>query len=199
MVLFTHARRILTAVLFYSSTAIAACPSATSLSIVPLQQGINNLALAHPASADFAVLATFENNTSHPNRALSFYIKTSDGYSLVPIPNSDAFVWFDYRIAASRQKIFDFQLVRYPQGLRLITAEKVGEDLTDAQPVKLQRYALQESLDDPGVPLYAWHEEKNIVTTQSYEDVDALLSDSTALCTLLPAGAALQTDDKARY
>lgn len=99
---------MLAAALFYSGATMAACPSAAGLSIVPLQQGVNNLALAHPASADLAVLATFENNTSHPNRGLSFYIKTPDGYSLVPIPNSDAFIWFDYRIAASRQKIFDF-------------------------------------------------------------------------------------------
>ncbi|MCW2488258.1 CpmJ protein [Candidatus Symbiopectobacterium sp. NZEC127] len=194
MFLLTNARRILAALLFYSGMTIAASPSAAGsspigLSLVPLQQGVNNLALAHPTSADFAVLATFENNTSHPNRGLSFYIKTPDGYSLVPLPNSDAFIWFDYRIAASRQKIFDFQLVRYPQGLRLITAEKVGEDLTDAQPVKLQRYVLQESHDDPGVPLYTWHEEKSVVTPQSYEDVDTVLTDSAALCTLLPAEA----------
>ncbi|QZN95770.1 hypothetical protein K6K13_21985 [Symbiopectobacterium purcellii] len=65
----------------------------------------------------------------------------------------------------------------------------MGEDLTDIQPVKLQRYVLQESLDDPGVPLYTWHEEKTVVTTQSYEDVDSVLTDSTALCTLLPAEA----------
>ncbi len=189
MFLLTNARRVLAALLFYSGTTIAACQSAAGLSLVPLQPGVNNLSLAHPTSADFAVLATFENNTSHPNRSLSFYIKTPDGYSLAPLPNSDAFIWFDYRIAASRQKIFDFQLVRYPQGLRLITAEKVGEDLTDAQPIKLQRYVLQESHDDPGVPLYIWHEEKSIVTTQSYEDVDSVLTDSAALCTLLPAGA----------
>ncbi|MGL9721286.1 carbapenem self-resistance protein CarG family protein [Symbiopectobacterium sp.] len=192
MFLLTNTRRTPAALLFYSGTTIAACQSAagsspTGLSLVPLQPGVNNLALAHPTSEDFAVLATFENNTSHPNRGLSFYIKTPDGYSLVPIPNSDAFIWFDYRIAASRQKIFDVQLVRYPQGVRLITAEKVGEDLTDAQPVKLQRYVLQESLDDPCVPLYTWHEEKSVVTTQSYEDVDTVLTDSAALCTLLPA------------
>ena len=189
MFLFTHSRRMLAVLLFYSSVTAAACPSTAGLSIVLLQQGVNNLALAHPTSEDFAVLATFENNTSHPNRGLSFYIKTSDGYSLVPIPNSDAFIWFDYRIAASRQKIFDFQLVRYPQGLRLITAEKVGEDLTDAQPVKLQRYVLQESHDDPGVTLYTWHEEKSVITTQYYEDVDAVLTNSSTLCTLLSAEA----------
>lgn len=194
MFLLTNVRRILAALLFYSGTTMAACSSAAGsssvgLSLVPLQPGVNTLALAHPTSEDFVVLATFENNTSHPNRGVSFYIKTPDGYSLVPIPNSDAFIWFDYRIAASRQKIFDFQLVRYPQGVRLITAEKVGEDLTDAQPVKLQRYVLQESHDDPGVPLYTWHEEKSVVTTQSYEDVDTLLTDSAALCTLLPTAA----------
>lgn len=186
MFLLINARRVLAALLFYSGTTIAACQSAAGLSLVPLQPGVNTLSLAHPTSEDFAVLATFENNTSHPNRGLSFYIKTPDGYSLVPLPNSDAFIWFNYRIAASRQKIFDFQLVRYPQGVRLITAEKVGEDLTDTQPVKLQRYVLQESHDAPGVPLYTWHEEKTVVTTQSYEDVDTVLTDSTALCTLLP-------------
>ncbi|NLS43842.1 CpmJ protein [BEV proteobacterium] len=143
MFLLTNARRVIDALLFYSGTMIAACQSAkvsnpTGLSLVPLQPGVNNLALAHSTSEDFAVLATFENNTSHPHRGLSFYIKTPNGYSL--IPNSDAFIWFDYRIAASRQKIFYVQLVRYPQGVRLITAEKVGENLTDAQPVKLQRY-----------------------------------------------------------
>lgn len=194
MFLLTNVRRILAALLFYSGTTMAACSSAAGsssvgLSLVPLQPGVNTLALAHPTSEDFVVLATFENNTSHPSRGVSFYIKTPDGYSLIPIPNSDAFIWFDYRIAASRQKIFDFQLVRYPQGVRLITAEKVGEDLTDAQPVKLQRYVLQESHDDPGVPLYTWHEEKSVVTTQSYEDVDTLLTDSAALCTLLPTAA----------
>ncbi|MGG2142829.1 carbapenem self-resistance protein CarG family protein [Symbiopectobacterium sp. RP] len=102
MFLLTNARRIIAALLFYSGTTIAACQSAavsnpTGLSLVPLQPGVNNLALAHSTSEDFAVLATFKNNTSHPHRGLSFYIKTPDGYSLVP--NSDAFIWFDYRIA----------------------------------------------------------------------------------------------------
>lgn len=95
MFLLTNARHILAALLFYSGTTLAACPSATGssstgLSLVPLQQGVNTLALAHPTSADFAVLATFKNNTSYPNRDLSFCIKTPDGYSLLPLPNSDA-------------------------------------------------------------------------------------------------------------
>lgn len=174
-------RSLLAAVLLFSGTTLAACPD-----VVPLQQGINTLALAHEKAEDFAVLATFENNTSHPNRGLSFYIKTVDGYSLVPVPNSDAFIWFDYRLAASRQKLFDFQLMRTSQGLRLVTAEKVGEDLTDLQPVKLVRYVLQESHDDPGVPLYTWHEENRVVTQRSYDSVEQVFADSAALCTLLP-------------
>ncbi|MGL9750296.1 MAG: hypothetical protein ACR5LC_00615 [Symbiopectobacterium sp.] len=53
--LLTNTRRTLTALLFYSGTTIAACQSAagsspTDLSLVPLQPGVNNLALAHPTS-----------------------------------------------------------------------------------------------------------------------------------------------------
>lgn len=182
MFLLAKPRAMLAATLLFSGATQAVCPN-----VVPLQQGVNSLALAHAKAEDFAVLATFENNTSHPNRGLSFYLKTPDGYTLVPVPDSDAFIWFDFRIAASRQKIFDYQLVRYPQGLRLITAEKVGEDLTDQQPVKLQRLVLQENHDDPGVPLYSWHEEKSVMTPQSYESVDTVLSDAALLCKLLPA------------
>lgn len=191
MHLFVNHRGLLTAALLLSSAAFSgasysATAPATCADVVPLQQGVNALALAHDKAEDFAVLAMFENNTSHPNRGLSFYIKTADGYSLVPVPNSDAFIWFDYRLAASRQKIFDYQLMRSPQGLRLVTAEKVGEDLTDVQPVKLVRYVLQESHDDPGVPLYSWHEEKSVVTQQSYDSVEMVFTDGAALCTLLP-------------
>lgn len=181
MLSLTHPRSLLAALILFSGTIQAAC-----LNIVPLQQGVNPLAIAHDKAEDFVVLATFENNTSHPNRSLSFYIKTAEGYTLVPVPDSDAFIWFDYRLAASRLKIFDYQLVRYPQGLRLITAEKVGEDLTDQQPVKLVRYALQESHDDPGVPPYNWQEETTVMTQKTYDSVENVLADTAALCALLP-------------
>ncbi len=150
-----------------------------------IKQGVNYLSLISHDKKDLAILSFFDNNTSHPNRGLSFYIKNGSDYSIVPVPNSDVFIWFDYSLSASRINIFDYRLYRHNNEKKLISVEKKGDDLTAPQPIKLTVYKLAESHNDPGVPPYSWVIEKTLTTTGKYGSAYEVLDDSRYLCSVL--------------
>ncbi|QOL16276.1 carbapenem self-resistance protein CarG family protein [Dickeya dianthicola] len=150
-----------------------------------IKQGVNYLSLINHDKKDLAILSFFDNNTSHPNRGLSFYIKNNNGYSIIPVPNSDMFIWFDYSLSASRINIFDYRLYYHPKGKKLISVQKQGDDLTAMQPIKITVYKLVESHDDPGVPPYSWVIENTLITNEKYGSAYEVLDDIRYLCSVL--------------
>ncbi len=150
-----------------------------------ISQGVNYLSLINHGKKDLAILSFFDNNTSHPNRGLSFYIKDSHGYSIIPVPDSNVFIWFDYSLSASRINIFDYRLYHSPKGKKLISVQKRGDDLTAMQPIKVTVYKLVESHNDPGVPPYSWVIEKTLTTKERYGSAYEVLDNIRYLCSVL--------------
>ncbi|WP_192456480.1 carbapenem self-resistance protein CarG family protein [Musicola keenii] len=170
---------VMTLIITISAEVSAQCP--TEIKLVP---GVNYIDLISHQKKDLAIIAMFDNNTSHPYQGLSFYIHNADSYSIIPVPDSQVFIWFDYSIAASRTKVFDYRLYRFPQGIRLVTALKIGDDPSDRQRIELKRYALMENHEDPGIPPYSWYIDKTAKTEQSYDSADEIFKNTAFFCTV---------------
>lgn len=142
-----------------------------ALSHVELKEGINRLDLNHDGVLDYVTVAQFDNNTSHPNLGLTFFINRPEGgLSIMPIVGSDLFTWFDYRLsAASDFLVLDNRLFREGETFYLVTAKKKGENVFDPSHAELTFYRFNESQDDPGVPLYGWLPVKSLVTEDIYQ------------------------------
>lgn len=141
---------------------------------VTLKPGFNSLDLNRDGINDSVVVAEFDNNTSHPNRGLTFFIQTAKGeYFIVPVANSDLFTWFDYRLsAASDFLIKDVRLYLLNNLYYLITAQKNGDDVFNPTRVKFEIYRLTESQDIPGVPRFDWSLTKKILSQKDYQAAD---------------------------
>ena len=148
--------------------------TAAALSTVALKDGINRLDLNQDGGKDYVIVAQFDNNTSHPNLGLTFFIKRPDGgHSIMPVANSDMFTWFDYRLSAAADFLVqDNRLFLSAKHYFLVTAKKQGENVFDPAKVILTIYRFTESQNDPGVPLYEWSERKRLVTQNTYQSVD---------------------------
>ncbi|PWC09429.1 carbapenem self-resistance protein CarG family protein [Brenneria corticis] len=148
--------------------------TAAALSPVALKDGINRLDLNRDGGNDYVVVAQFDNNTSHPNLGLTFFIKRPDGmHSIMPVANSNTFTWFDYRLSAAADFLVqDNRLFLSAKRYFLVTARKQGENVFDPAKVILTIYSFTESRNDPGVPLYEWSERKRVVTQNTYQSVD---------------------------
>jgi len=145
--------------------------SAWALSPVLLKQGINPLDINGDGRQDYVVVAQFDNNTSHPNLGLTFFVDRGDGgLSIMPVANSERFTWFDYRLSADAEFLVeDNQLFRRGNTFWLINAEKKGESPYARNPFQLSYYRFTQSDDDPGVPLYQWSLMKKTITQNSYD------------------------------
>lgn len=152
-------------------TAAAFSNSVCALSPVLLKQGINPLDINDDGRQDYVVVAQFDNNTSHPNLGLTFFVDRGDGgLSIMPVANSERFTWFDYRLSADAEFLIeDNQLFRRGNTFWLINAEKKGESPYDRNPFQLSYYRFTQSDDDPGVPLYQWSLMKKTITQNSYD------------------------------
>lgn len=153
----------------------AICSStAAALSSVALKDGINQVSLNQDGGKDYVVVAQFDNNTSHPNLGLTFFIQRPDGgYSIMPVANSNAFTWFDYRLSAAADFLVqDNRLFLSGGRYFLVSARKEGENAFDPANVILTIYGFSSSQDDPGVPLYEWSERQRVVTKNTYQSVD---------------------------
>ncbi|ELQ9311977.1 CpmJ protein [Serratia marcescens] len=153
--------------------AISSTATAT-LSPVVLKDGISQLDLNQDGGKDYVAVAQFDNNTSHPNLGLTFFIKRPDGgYSIMPVTNSDKFTWFDYRLSAAADFLVqDNRLFLSEKHYFLVAARKQGENIFDPAKVILTVYRFKESQNDPGVPLYEWSEQKHLVTQNTYQSAD---------------------------
>ncbi|XTZ37436.1 carbapenem self-resistance protein CarG family protein [Salmonella enterica] len=153
--------------------------NASALSPVALKDGINKLDLNQDGKADYIVVAQFDNNTSHPNLGLTFFVNRPEGgMSIMPVTNSDTFTWFDYRLSAAADfLIADNRLFREGKVYFLVTAQKSGANLFDPAQVELTFYRFSESRDDPGVPLYEWKKVKTQLTTKQYQSASLAYQD----------------------
>ncbi|WP_224554579.1 carbapenem self-resistance protein CarG family protein [Pectobacterium versatile] len=148
--------------------------TASALSSVVLKDGINRLDLNQGGGKDYVVVAQFDNNTSHPNLGMTFFVRRPDGgYSIMPVANNNTFTWFDYRLSAAADFLVqDNRLFLSGKRYFLVTARKQGENVFEPTKVMLTIYDFKTSLDDPGVPLYEWSERKRVVTQNTYQSVD---------------------------
>ncbi|MEH2921862.1 CpmJ protein [Samsonia erythrinae] len=145
-----------------------------ALTPVALKDGINRLDLNQNGGKDYVVVAAFDNNTSHPNLGMTFFVSRPDGgHSIMPVANSNTFTWFDYRLSAAADFLVqDNRLFQSGAHYFLVTARKQGENVFDPTKVLLTIYAFKTSRDDPGVPLYEWSALKSVVTQNNYQSVD---------------------------
>ncbi|ADU71469.1 hypothetical protein [Pantoea sp. At-9b] len=157
-----------------------------AISPVTLKPGPNYLDLNHDGTKDLVVMAQFDNNTSHPNIGLTFFIRcTGGGYCIMPVANSNLFTWFDYRLSADAEFLVqDNRLFQYKNRFYLISVQKVGDDVFESGKIEIKIYKFSESRDDPGVPLYDWTLHKKALTkkeylsaTEAYQDIDVGLLD----------------------
>lgn len=148
--------------------------TAAAFSPVTLKDGINRLDLNQGGGNDYVVVAQFDNNTSHPNLGMTFFVRRPDGgHSIMPVANSNTFTWFDYRLSAAADFLVqDNRLFLSGKHYFLVTARKQGENVFDPTKVVLTIYDFKASRDDPGVPLYEWSERKRVVTQDTYQSVD---------------------------
>ncbi|MBA0168722.1 CpmJ protein [Pectobacterium sp. CFBP8739] len=148
--------------------------AAAAFSPVTLKDGINRLDLNQDDGEDYVVVAQFDNNTSHPNLGMTFFVQRPDGgHSIMPVANSDTFTWFDYRLSATADFLVqDNRLFLSGKRYFLVTASKQGENIFDFTKVMLTIHDFKSSQDDPGVPLYEWSVRKRVVTQQSYQSAD---------------------------
>ncbi|AUH00098.1 CpmJ protein [Prodigiosinella confusarubida] len=153
---------------------LISCANAYALTPVTLKNGVNQLDINQDGLKDYVVLAQFDNNTSHPNLGLTFFIHRPDGgYSIMPVTNSSEFTWFDYRLSASADFLVqDNRLFKIKKHYYLVTARKTEEDLFDVGKVSLTIYRFKVSRDDPGVPLYEWSMSKTVTAQRSYQSAD---------------------------
>ncbi|XBS68955.1 CpmJ protein [Acerihabitans sp. KWT182] len=143
-----------------------------------LTPGANVFDINNDGCDDYIMLAQFDNNTAYPNRGMSFFISRPDGgLSIVPVANSDHFIWFDYWLSASAIAIADTRLYRAGAQYYLVSAHKTGDDLLDTQPVSFNVYQLNETHHDPGMPLYSWQVMKTFSSSRPYLSVDQAFSE----------------------
>lgn len=126
---------------------------------------------------DLVIYAKFDNNTSHPNKTMSIFIRNKNGgYNIVPVPHDAGFTWFDFSLSASTIKITDYRLYKKVNGYFIISAYKLadenGEDISNKLQVKFTRYDIQTNHESPGIPLFYWDITKAYVTKERYDDID---------------------------
>lgn len=152
------------AIILWTSSTVAA------LSPIALKPGSNYLDLNQDQVNDMVVMSQFDNNRSHPNQGLTFFVSCPGrGYCIMPVAHSNLFTWFDYRLSADAEFLVqDHRLYQLRNSFYLVSALKSGDDLFDTSKITLKVYKFTESHDDPGVPLYDWVLHKTRVTTKSY-------------------------------
>ncbi|WP_213994077.1 CpmJ protein [Sodalis sp. dw_96] len=145
---------------------------------VALTPGANVLDINNDGCDDYIMLGQFDNNTAFPNRGMSFFIRKPDGgFSIVPVANNDYFIWFDYWLSASAIAVADTRLYRAGSHYYLVSAHKIGDDLSDTQPVSFNVYQLNETHHDPGMPLYSWQVMKTFSSSRPYLSVEQAFSE----------------------
>lgn len=148
---------------------------------VSLKNGMNLIDINADGVKDIVFSATYDNNTSHPSHTVTVFIKNiHGGYNIVPYPEANSFTWSDFSLSASTTKIYGYKLVRLKNKYFMVSAEKFvtaqnSSDVSDSMRVKVNRYIMVETRDDPGVPTFQWNQAGSYITKEKYNDVDDAL------------------------
>lgn len=145
-------------------------------SAINLNDGINYLTLKDDAATIIIFSARFNNNTSHSNHTVTFFIKKNNNWSIIPSPDDSGFVWSDFSLSASGTKIANFRLYKNKEQYYIVKGVKVTshnhEDLTDSTKVNFTGYKLSKNQSDPGVSDYFWFFLGSYITNDTYMDID---------------------------
>jgi len=155
-----------TATLFISFDTFA-------LSIISLQQGVNNIDLNNDGLTDYVLVAQYDNNKSHPSDTITFYVqKPEGGFSIVPSIVEGEFSYFSLSLSGSNVMISGLSLVRNGTVVYFTTADKSVISAYDKHPIHYSFYQLLENDDHPGVPLYQWYKVSSASSNQPYLSVE---------------------------
>lgn len=146
-----------------------------SSTLIKLYDGPNYIDLNNNGTKDIVFLATFENNTSHPNHTATIFIQKNNKWSIILLPDDDGFVWSDFSLSASMIKITDFELHKYNNNYYMVNGVKFlddnNQDLADYTKIKFTRYKLSSNEIDPGVPEFFWQSAGSYITNDKYLNV----------------------------
>ncbi|MGF7483718.1 carbapenem self-resistance protein CarG family protein [Providencia sp. SP181] len=145
-------------------------------SAIKLNDGINYLTLKDDNATIIIFSAIFNNNTSHSNHTVTFFVKNNNNWSIIPSPDDNGFIWSDFILSASGIKIANFRLYKNKDQYYIVKGVKVTshshEDLTDSTKVNFTGYKLSTNQSDPGVSNYFWLFLGSYITNDTYIDID---------------------------
>lgn len=152
-------------------------------SFFELNSGLNHLDLNSDGIDDAVFYSRFDNNTSHPDPALSVYIKNNDEtYSIVPTPAGDRFTLFGINVSVSNLLVRSFGFIKTSNKVYLVVAVKSGDSPHLKQPFKFKLYQIENSLDYPGVSLYSWIQTEEKISKHKYMSADVAIRECPETC-----------------
>lgn len=159
-------------------TALFCIPSLAATPVT-LRSGINSIDLNRDGLMDSVLVAEFDNNTSHPNMGLTFFVRTPEKtHNIMPVANSNLFTWFDFRLSADAGFLVqDNRLFTSGRHYFLVSALKKGDNLYESTPVELRVYRFTESRDDPGVPRYDWTLIRTMTSREKHLSADGAFAE----------------------
>jgi len=150
--------------------------------LIPLQQGVNSIDLNNDGLMDYAFLAQFDNNKSHPSNSITFYIqKPEGGYSLMPSIVDQEFPYFSLSLSGSDVMVSGFQLIRDESKIFFTTADKNIISAYDKHKISYAFYEFIEDDDHPGAPLFRWRKIASASSTKTYIAVNESYSELAAI------------------
>ncbi|MFM2479931.1 carbapenem self-resistance protein CarG family protein [Celerinatantimonas sp. YJH-8] len=165
-------------ILMFSSFHVDATARFTELNYGP-----NHLDLNSDGMADVVFYSNFDNNTSHPDPALSVYIKNHDAtYSIVPIPSGDRFTLFGVNVSVSNVLLRSFGLIHTSKGVYLVISIKTGNSPHLNQFFKFRLYRIESNTAYPGVPLYSWVKQGEKTSKNQYMSADEAIRECLQTC-----------------
>lgn len=141
---------------------------------IHLKTGVNNIDLNNDGIADSIFMATYDNNTSHPNETFTVFVKSGKNWFIVPVPDDDGFTLADFRLSGSALRVNSVELHRFKGIAYLIRGVKYAGngDISDSSKVKFSRYKLATSNNDPGTSAFYWEAAGSYLTAQIFNSVD---------------------------
>ncbi|MEH6826191.1 MAG: hypothetical protein V7629_20060 [Motiliproteus sp.] len=131
--------------------------NAFAFEFIDVKQGVNGVDLNIDGRMDYVLLAQYDNNKSHPNQSITFYIqKPEGGYSIMPSVVGNEFTYFALSLAGTNEMVNGFSLLNFNGHVYFATADKKARSPYDYQKFAYTLYKFMTSDDHPGAPLYSW-------------------------------------------
>ncbi|CAK8744365.1 hypothetical protein SODG_007457 [Sodalis praecaptivus] len=100
---------------------------------------------------------------------------------MVPVANSDKFVWLDSRLTASSAKVLVNRLFHDGRRYYLVKAQKYGVNLYTLLPVRFTLYLYSKHQGEPGEPHYRWHAWRSFLSQRRYASVEESFAEIASL------------------